>query len=305
LNDNKKNDTDHQYLFPRSFPWAEGAFFGQLPTPPHQNMDTTTTTTTATNHGRGPDACNIWIGDERVVSSMHKDYYENLFYVASGKKVFHLCPPSDIPFLYEQEVISGRFQHHHPPPHQVDSDDDDDDDDGRPKPRRTRRWTVALDREEEEDPGEDIVGTPTTTSSNEHEQEVSISNKKKYSKVHWIAADPFACRKDNDDDFDDHDDTEEEEEHQQERTTEVNESLSSSLYPLSKYAHPITVTVQAGELLYLPSLWFHRVTQTCETIGINYWYDMNFESPMWCYFHFLQQLQTTTSTTTTTTSNNK
>jgi len=290
----------HDYLFPRSFPWAEEAFFGQQP---QQQTDTTTaarssSTPTNTTTIRGPDACNIWIGDERAVSSMHKDYYENLFYVASGEKVFQLCPPSDIPFLYEQEVISGRFQHQQG---QVDDGQDrenshDDNDDGTPRLERTRRWTVVLDRdEEEEDQDEGIVGTSTTTSSNyEHENEATKSTykNKKYSKVHWIAADPFAFR--NDEDADVHDDDTKGEEEDQERT-KVNES---SLYPLSKYAHPITVKVKAGELLYLPSLWFHRVTQTCETIGINYWYDMNFESPLYCYFHFLQQLRKTTSQTT-------
>mmetsp|Transcript_16019 Transcript_16019/g.28315 ORF Transcript_16019/g.28315 Transcript_16019/m.28315 type:complete len:143 (+) Transcript_16019:238-666(+) len=30
--------------------------------------------------GNTPDAVNIWIGDERAVSSLHKDHYELLFY---------------------------------------------------------------------------------------------------------------------------------------------------------------------------------------------------------------------------------
>ena len=34
-------------------------------------------------------------------------------------------------------------------------------------------------------------------------------------------------------------------------------------FPLLKMAHPIQVRVNAGEMLYLPSLWFHRVTQVC------------------------------------------
>lgn len=54
-------------------------------------------------------------------------------------------------------------------------------------------------------------------------------------------------------------------------------------------SHVITIQVHAGETLYLPSLWFHKVTQTCETIAINYWYDMKFEAK-WCYFQFLEEL---------------
>lgn len=196
------------YVFPRSLDWAEQAFFG----------------TTTGNSPRGPDAVNLWMGDERATSAMHKDHYENLFYVLSGEKVFSLCPPADAPFLYEQQVTSGHFR--------AETDEDNGE----------QCWKVVLDQ--------------TERSPKDPTRQISS-----YSKVHWIAADPF--RRDIKDDF-----------------------------PLLHYAHPVPqVSVKAGEMLYLPSLWFHRVTQTCETIGINYWYDMNFESPLWCYFHLLQQLQ--------------
>lgn len=60
-------------------------------------------------------------------------------------------------------------------------------------------------------------------------------------------------------------------------------------FPLTKHTHPFKIKVKAGEMLYLPSLWFHSVTQTCETVGLNYWYDMKFDVK-WCYFNFLQNL---------------
>ena len=31
--------------------------------------------------------------------------------------------------------------------------------------------------------------------------------------------------------------------------------------------HPLEVWVKEGEVLYLPALWFHEVTQTCPTIA--------------------------------------
>ena len=77
-------------LFPATFTFAEQAF------------DT-----------GSPDAINLWMGNERSVSSMHKDHYENLFYVCSGQKEFILCPPSDVIFLHENEFTSGTF---HPIP---------------------------------------------------------------------------------------------------------------------------------------------------------------------------------------------
>jgi jumonji domain-containing protein 7 len=170
---------------PRSLDWAEAAF------------------------GTGPpDAINLWIGNERAVSSMHKDHYENLFYVLSGQKIFTICPPADAPFLYEQEYESGKFD------------------------STSGTWKV---------------NTKGCTES----------------KVRWIAAD----------------------------VTLKNDAEHISQFPLLQYTHPIEVVVNAGEMLYIPSLWFHRVTQSCETIGLNYWYDMKFDSPLWCYFHFLEGLK--------------
>ena len=58
-----------------------------------------------------------------------------------------------------------------------------------------------------------------------------------------------------------------------------------------QYATPITVRVQANEMIYIPALWLHRVTQSCETVAINYWYEMNFNTPLYAYFHLLQQMK--------------
>ncbi|CAK9179427.1 unnamed protein product [Ilex paraguariensis] len=56
---------------------------------------------------------------------------------------------------------------------------------------------------------------------------------------------------------------------------------------------PFEVTVNAGEILYLPSMWFHHVRQTPDgsglTIALNYWYDMPFDIK-YAYFNFLQSI---------------
>ncbi len=94
-------------IFPQTFPFAEEAF------------------------GTGPpDAVNIWIGNERSVSSMHKDHYENLFYVSSGQKEFVLNPPADHLFLYEREFPCGTFT--------IGEDID------------SGQWSVTLDHQEED-----------------------------------------------------------------------------------------------------------------------------------------------------------
>jgi peptidyl-lysine (3S)-dioxygenase / protease len=192
-----------QRLFPKGFLWAEEAF--QRP-----SYDDKTTRVQ-------PDAINLWMGSRQSVSSMHKDHYENLFYVLSGEKVFTLCPPCDVPFLYERPVPEGSFEFIH------------------------GQWRVRL-------------GALSVPEADDGGATAQLQS----SYVPWVTAD---VTKDSGDD-----------------------------YPLLDCAHPITVRVQAGELLYLPALWFHRVSQSGETIAINYWYDMDFESPLWCYFRFLQQL---------------
>jgi jumonji domain-containing protein 7 len=146
-----------------------------------------------------PDAINLWMGNEKAVSSIHKDYYENLFYVASGEKVFDLYPPADAPFLTTQSLPTSRFHF------------------------RNNVWCVVPHLE---DNGE-LHYTP------------------------WIHLDAAK----------------------------------------TNYLHYLTVKVQAGDILYLPSLWFHQVTQTCETVGINWWFDMHFDSPHFCYFQLLQECQ--------------
>ena len=185
-------------LFPSTFTFAEQAF------------------------GTGPpDAINLWIGNERSVSSMHKDHYENLFYVCSGQKEFILCPPSDVIFLHENEFTSGTF---HPIPNNKSGE---------------TSWGVVAD-------------------------ERSDTNAES-TKTRWIEPDMKRCLE--------------------------NASSSTEEFPLISKAHPVKVLVSEGEMLYIPSLWYHRVTQTCETIGINYWYDMKFDSAHWCYFNFLQNLK--------------
>ncbi|XP_027084090.1 lysine-specific demethylase JMJ32 [Coffea arabica] len=56
---------------------------------------------------------------------------------------------------------------------------------------------------------------------------------------------------------------------------------------------PFEVTVKAGQVLYLPSMWFHHVSQCPDsrglTIAVNYWYDMRFDIK-YAYFNFLQSI---------------
>jgi hypothetical protein len=63
----------------------------------------------------------------------------------------------------------------------------------------------------------------------------------------------------------------------------------SKLHPLYKHAKPIFCTVQAGQMLYLPSLWFHHVQQSHACIAVNFWYDMDYDIK-YNYFQFISKL---------------
>ncbi|XP_057330276.1 bifunctional peptidase and (3S)-lysyl hydroxylase Jmjd7 [Microplitis mediator] len=60
-------------------------------------------------------------------------------------------------------------------------------------------------------------------------------------------------------------------------------------YPEYKNATTIKVKVEAGDLLYLPSLWFHHVQQSHECIAINFWYDMEYDIK-YAYFKSIEFL---------------
>ncbi|KAF9624287.1 hypothetical protein IFM89_009195 [Coptis chinensis] len=74
--------------------------------------------------------------------------------------------------------------------------------------------------------------------------------------------------------------------------TKAEEMLKFPLY--FNGPKPFECTVKAGDILYLPSMWFHHVRQTLDsegrTISVNYWYDMQFDIK-YAYFNFLQSLR--------------
>lgn len=63
-------------------------------------------------------------------------------------------------------------------------------------------------------------------------------------------------------------------------------------YPLAGMLKPLEVDVHAGEVLYLPSLWYHRATQLCPTIAVNYWHDMEYDC-RYVYYNFVRDIGTT------------
>ncbi|XP_047519952.1 bifunctional peptidase and (3S)-lysyl hydroxylase Jmjd7 isoform X2 [Pieris napi] len=60
-------------------------------------------------------------------------------------------------------------------------------------------------------------------------------------------------------------------------------------YPQFSKAHRYKIRVNKGDCLYLPSLWFHHVSQSHGCVAVNYWYDMEFDIK-YCYFKMLEKL---------------
>jgi jumonji domain-containing protein 7 len=80
-------------------------------------------------------------------------------------------------------------------------------------------------------------------------------------------------------------------------------------FPKSKWLRPLRCTVNEGEVLYLPSLNFHRVSQSGDNegkvIAINYWFDMQFDI-RYTYFKFMENLiKTNTASSNKGTQSNK
>ncbi|KAF4520612.1 hypothetical protein B566_EDAN006023 [Ephemera danica] len=64
-------------------------------------------------------------------------------------------------------------------------------------------------------------------------------------------------------------------------------SVGSDKMPITPKS--VNVCVKAGDILYLPSLWFHQVSQSHGCIAVNYWYDMRFDIKF-AYFSMLEHL---------------
>ena len=162
--------------------------------------------------GNNPEAVNIWIGDERSISSWHNDFYENLYGVVVGTKIFDLLPP-------------------------------------------TTKWKYS--------------SCPRASFFKQTKNQKIVEKKNYYGTTHPVK------------DFPDwqigYDALE--------YTPWIDHNPHETPEPA-----PLRVKVQAGEILYLPSLYYHRVTQTEMTIAVNYWHDMAYDAK-YVYYNFIQNLQ--------------
>eukprot|EP00903_Cladosiphon_okamuranus_P016618 g15329.t2 len=200
--------------------------------------------------GNEPDAVNLWIGDDRSVSAVHKDHYENMYCVVRGEKLFTLLPPSDVLFLYEQDYASGTYRQR------------------RGKTGELGGFEVELDR------GATVPWIPV---------DPACPDLEKYPLFRY--ASPVQCRvgpghlsvqREARDDGKNR--------RCSRSLVEIRNLGFGSRTPVAA-----TLLIIAVDILYLPALWYHRVAQKGVTIAVNYWHDMQFDHK-YVYYRFLQTL---------------
>ncbi|KAK6504629.1 hypothetical protein TWF481_006568 [Arthrobotrys musiformis] len=80
-----------------------------------------------------------------------------------------------------------------------------------------------------------------------------------------------------------------------ERSIPVEDISEEDPWKWTKLSTPIKVEVQAGEMLYLPALWYHQVAQRVDEdegvcVAVNYWYDMDFSGPFVSMVNFVRDM---------------
>jgi len=225
--------------------------------------------------GEPPDAVNIWVGDERSVSSLHRDPYENIYCVVTGVKRFTLLPPTDGPFLCEQPFPG--YQYTCTPTQRntkVTTPNTNDDSPG-------GSGSQFSEKNSDGDGAVKSSGRPMKFSDKgitkisegcqpptplwEWGLKEDIDGQTgKQMQVPWIPVDP---------DFPDR----------------IKKSAACLKFSEPKKISPIRCEVRRGEILFLPSLWFHQVSQQGVTIAVNYWYDMSY-GLTWSLIQYLEQV---------------
>lgn len=59
--------------------------------------------------GRDPEAINLWIGNSRSATALHRDNYENVYVQVRGRKHFALLPPLCQPCVNEKELRAATY----------------------------------------------------------------------------------------------------------------------------------------------------------------------------------------------------
>ncbi|RVX72666.1 hypothetical protein B0A52_04064 [Exophiala mesophila] len=226
-----------------------------------------------------PDAVNLWIGGDRSITTTHRDPYENLYLVLRGSKTFTLWPPVEEMCLSAKLVRTGRFVLRGRgggggSGHDVDGGDTIVDSKGGNEGSAFSLFEVQLDDDSDDQQQRNgrVEGRGGSDEEKQDEETKGAcsSSPSQHGRIPWIPIDPSLPR-----------------------------STLEQLYPYYRHARPETVTVEAGEMLYLPAGWFHHVRQQCgqwddgsraPCVAVNYWFDMDYEGERYAFHQLITRL---------------
>mmetsp|Transcript_69360 Transcript_69360/g.119179 ORF Transcript_69360/g.119179 Transcript_69360/m.119179 type:complete len:424 (+) Transcript_69360:83-1354(+) len=218
---------------------------------------------TAAFGGSGAEAVNLWVGDDRSVSSCHQDFYENIYCVLQGTKRFTLFPPSDCAFLNEQPFRSAK--HVFRPAEGTEAG-------VQPIKTEDRRRDHPKEKDEGGNRGESDRSAGSGGSS---DGGWSIEVEGDEHVVNWVdaaRADLFTWKS------------------SAAHAGGLSGGSCGRMIDQSSLASPLVVEVHAGEVLYLPAMWYHQVEQCGITVAVNFWHDMNFKGPTFSLLSFIRNL---------------
>ena len=220
-----------------------------------------------------PDAVNLWMGNSASLTALHQDNYENVYAVLSGSKTFLLFPPTDLYWLLERHYPIGRYVRATDGALQPTTDEQaagvpwvvDVEQQLRDMERRQQRGEDDEDEEQADDGSEEeaeAVAAPDELTVTEEMRRTfgksaSLRGRLEPSISHYT--DSTAQR----------------------NTMSPHRSLTPLLLPAVPSVSVLAVVsarlveVRAGEVLYLPCLWFHCVAQHNDEEGkcvaLNMW----------------------------------
>lgn len=198
------------------------------------------------------------MGGKQSVTSMHKDPYENLYGVVRGAKTFILHPPTDLHCIPYELYTPARYKKIDHTSYQIIDDE----------PSQCCTCQINPDTNQTCYYGDNLK-LSLLNSAHTQTQEMQYAkpntktmldcdcNNKSSLKIPWVAIDPL--------------------------------KPNLKKYPQYAKSSPRQVTIYAGDLLYLPSLWFHHVQQQNGTIAVNFWYDMQYDLK-YVYYKLLERI---------------
>jgi jumonji domain-containing protein 7 len=195
--------------------------------------------------GAGADAANVWIGGARSVTSVHQDWYENLYVVLRGAKEFVLVPPWDCATMSKGTFVDATYAFDPAalPPTSSGA---------QPSPLSSP-FSIMIRQNNEKAGGENGIKPDGGDNVNSSASPRHPS---------WAGPNPV-------------------------ETLWLDMDLGDArvVRQLQRDgAHIHRVTVSAGDVLYLPAMWYHYVGQRPDAAAadggfvcaVNYWFDMQF-----------------------------